>query len=195
MIKINRPVCPNQTALDNGNYKHMDNKAALQNACFDKCMYCESKITHIYYGDVEHIQPKSKYPELEFDWNNLGFVCAKCNGVKKQKYDETTPFINPYTDDPDEHFLAIGVFIKHKRGSERAQITIDENHGIGLNRVQLLERRKERLNAVETSIDSCFRTQNQILKKNALEELRKEANNDMEYSLCIKYLLRGHEIL
>jgi len=195
MIKVNRPICPNPSALSGGNYKHPDNKAALRNASFDKCVYCESKVSHVYYADVEHIKPKEKFPKLEFRWENLGFVCAKCNGIKKDKFDEKTPFINPYEDDPDEHVLFFGAFIKHKKGSERGEITIDESKGIGLNRNELLERRHEKIQSIGKTIDRCFRTTNQQLKENAFEELKKEADQVNEYSLCVKYLLQAHQVL
>ena len=86
MIQLAKPVCPNMAALVGGNYKHPDNKRVLEEVSFGKCIYCEAKVTDVYYGDVEHIKPKLKFPELEFDWDNLGFVCAKCNGEKHDKY-------------------------------------------------------------------------------------------------------------
>jgi len=127
MVKINRPTCPNPTSLSNGNYKHPTNKYALISASHGKCMYCESKVTHVYYGDVEHIQPKAIFPHLEFVWENLGFVCAKCNGIKQDKYDTKIPFINPYTEEPSAHLLALGTLIRQKRGSEKGEITIDKS--------------------------------------------------------------------
>ncbi len=192
MIKLTRPDCPNKIALDAKNYKYPANKEALQKANFDKCMYCESKISHVYYGDVEHIKPKSKFPELEFEWENHGFICARCNGIKKDKFFEDSQFIDPYIEDPEEHILAIGVLIKHKRGSEKGEFTINE---IELNRNELVERRKEKIDALEKAINSCFRTRNESLRNNALETLKKSADQANEYSLCVKYLLLAHKIL
>ena len=72
MIRLVRPTCPHPAALQNGNYKHPRNKQALKDAAFDKCMYCESRISHIDFAHVEHIKPKAedKYPQLAFAWNN-----------------------------------------------------------------------------------------------------------------------------
>ncbi|HAT1956920.1 TPA: HNH endonuclease [Legionella pneumophila] len=192
MIKIHRPPCPNPVALKKENYKHTANKKALADACFDKCMYCESKITQTYYGDIEHIKPKSKFSELEFEWDNLGFICARCNGLKQDKFHQDTPFIDPYKENPEDHVIAIGAFIHHKHGSERGEITISE---IALNRDNLIERRQERIDAINKAIDACFRTKNQVLKANALAELKKESEADKEYSLCIKQLLITQAIL
>jgi uncharacterized protein (TIGR02646 family) len=192
MIKINRPPCPNPKALKT-NYKYPENKEALINASFGKCMYCESKITHIDYGDIEHIKPKSKFPNLEFDWNNLGYACVRCNRKHKQdKFNENNPHINPYEDNPNNHIVAFGSLLHQKQGSEKGEITI---LNIGLNRSSLIEKRNEKINTIQRVINACFRTSDSNLKENALVELKKEAEEDKEFSLCVKSLLKTQGIL
>jgi DNA-directed RNA polymerase subunit RPC12/RpoP len=192
MIKINRLECPNPSALNNKNYKHPDNKKALKKSNHDKCMYCESKISHIDYGDVEHIKPKSKYPELEFEWNNLGYACPKCNRqFKNDTYDEEIPYLNPYDEEPREYIISSGAILFPLQGNERGEITIN---GLGLNRPELLERRYNRIQEIDKAIKACFRASNETIRNKALDELKKEANNDKEYSLAIKSLLKQHNI-
>lgn len=192
MIKIDRPQCPNPTALSGGNYKHEENKATLMNASSEKCMYCESKITHIDYGDVEHIKPKSQFPELKLEWDNLGYACTRCNReYKKDKYVEDTPYVNPYDEEPSEHILASGSFLLQKQGSERGELTIQD---IGLNRPSLIEKRQQKIDEINKSINGCFRTKNETLKENALHELKKEADKDKEYSFSVKSLLTLNNI-
>ncbi|MDD3302863.1 MAG: HNH endonuclease [Candidatus Gracilibacteria bacterium] len=192
MRKINRPPCPNPTALAT-DYKYPQNKEALKNASFGKCMYCESIISHIDYGDIEHIKPKSRFPGLKFEWNNLGYSCTRCNReYKKDKFNEDTPYINPYNEDPNEHIFISGAFVMQKQGSERGELTkID----IGLNRDSLIQNRQEKIDRVQKTVDACYRTSNEALKNDALEALKKEANEDKEYSLCIKYLLKSQDII
>lgn len=194
MIKLNRPPCLHPDALINKNYKHQKNKEALKNASNDKCMYCESKISHTYAGDVEHIKPKAadKFPELEFEWDNHGYCCWKCNSEKSDKYFDGVEFINPYSEEPEHHLYAFGAFIFHKNGSERGDITIRE---IGLNRPELIEKRGSRISEVRKAIDACFKTKSEHLKKLALDELKQEANDDKEYSIVIKALLAANELL
>lgn len=188
MIKLERPKCPYPKALKDGNYKHKTNKEALRQASFDKCMYCESKISHIDFAHVEHIKPKAedKYPELEFVWENLGYVCPKCNNSKLDKYDEDTPYIDPYSENPEKHILASGAFLYHKNGSERGELTISD---IGLNRVDLIEKRHERIQKIIKAITSCYRTRNTTLRDNALDEIKQEMLVDKEYSLIVKTLI------
>jgi len=192
MIKLDRPLCPNPTALSRGDYKHPDNKVALKASTFDKCMYCESKITHIDYGDIEHIKPKSKYPLLKFQWNNLGFSCTRCNRqFKNDNYNESIPFLNPYDEEPSDYIIVNGSMLFPKQGNERGDLSIN---GLGLNRPELIEKRQEKINEIDKAIKACFRTKNKLLRDNALNELKKESNNDKEYSMVIKSLFLNHGI-
>ena len=72
-------------------------KETLIKAQHDKCFLCESKITHIDYGDVEHFRPKKAYCQSEeenlnrpgyfwlaYDWKNLFLACKLCNQRHKR---------------------------------------------------------------------------------------------------------------
>src|SRR5579862_8186359 len=58
-------------ATERRRYAHPEIKDALRTETRGKCAYCESKIAHVAPEHVEHILPKSKRPELTFDWANL----------------------------------------------------------------------------------------------------------------------------
>lgn len=49
-----------------------------------RCAYCriQKKEKHGMTWDVEHILPKSKYPEFLFEPENLAIACKECNGSK-----------------------------------------------------------------------------------------------------------------
>src|SRR5690554_3133173 len=66
-----------------GRYNQRDVKESVKLETNDKCAYCESKVTHVYPGDIEHIIPKSVYPRLSFNWDNLTFGCYWCNNKKR----------------------------------------------------------------------------------------------------------------
>ena len=42
-----------------GKYQHVEVKKALVDMFHEKCAYCESAITHIDYGHIEHFRPKA----------------------------------------------------------------------------------------------------------------------------------------
>ncbi|ENC9862263.1 HNH endonuclease [Klebsiella pneumoniae] len=191
MRRLHRPECPNTTALRN-NYKHPENKLALQQASYGKCMYCESYISNVYFGDVEHIRPKAqdKYPELEFTWTNHGFCCARCNNAKSDQFDEDCPLLDPYSEDPSIHILAFGSLLRNKRGSERGAITIST---IELNRVELVERRAIRINELQNAIDACYRTSSAVVRNTLLTALAHESDPDKEYSMVAAALIEANQ--
>ena len=193
MRQLVRPPCPNPTALAS-DYKYPENKAALIQASHGKCMYCESQVSHVYFGDVEHIKPKAqgRYPELEFTWSNLGYCCARCNGKKKDQYDEECPLIDPYNEAPEAHLFAFGTLLLHKTGSERGAITIQT---VDLNRPELVERRGVRISAVLNAIDACYRTTNATVRKTLLDALEQEGSADKEFSMVAAALLAANQHL
>jgi hypothetical protein len=191
MIRIHRPACPNPQALRT-NYKHPENKAALESASYGKCMYCESYVSHVYFGDIEHIKPKAetKFPHLEFEWTNLGFCCARCNNAKKDQFDENCPLIDPYSEDPGLNLIAFGTIMRHKSGSERGAITIITTD---LNRAELIERRAIRLADLQNALDACYRTTNAPLQQILLQALEAESDSSREFSMFSAALLAANK--
>jgi len=56
-----------------------------QNRC--RCMMCgRSPKNHKIVLHVDHIKPRSQYPELELDINNLQILCEDCNLGKVNYY-------------------------------------------------------------------------------------------------------------
>jgi len=182
MIRLNRPVCPDPNALIT-NYKAAVNKAALQQACFDKCMYCESKIPQTYFGDVEHIRPKAKFPTLEFSWENLGYVCARCNGAKSNEWNDAAPLVDPFGEDPSTHLVGVGPLVIHRNSSARGEYT---EKLLKLNRPDVVERRKERIDQIVNLIDKAARTGDAHLRALIMQEVQRELADDREYAMVAR---------
>src|SRR5438067_4779987 len=86
--------------FDHDIYAHESVKALLLGAQHGKCAFCECKLTHQQYGDVEHFRPKAGYKQkasdplgrpgyywLAYEWNNLLISCTLCNqGFKKNLF-------------------------------------------------------------------------------------------------------------
>jgi uncharacterized protein (TIGR02646 family) len=143
----------------------------------EKCCFCEAKLLHVGYGDVEHYRPKNGFRQsaadtlekpgyywLAYTWSNLLFSCKRCNGGHKRNYfplanhpadrayshhdalaRERPLLLHPAQDDPAAHIrfrraVAVG---RTPRG--RATITL-----CGLNRKQMLERRRTHLAHLES---------------------------------------------
>lgn len=86
-------------SFDRDVYAHSTVKGELINMQHDKCCFCESKISHICYGDVEHFRPKAGWRKsrrsklsrpgyfwLAYSWENLFLCCQSCNQREKRNH-------------------------------------------------------------------------------------------------------------
>lgn len=91
-----------------------------------KCMYCEGTISDVSYLEVEHIRPKSAFPELILCWSNLGPSCRRCNVNKGSYWTESSSLqmLDPYTDPVAEHIAFVGPLAVPANGSSRGENTI-----------------------------------------------------------------------
>ena len=94
-------------------YNHPEIKKALVGMFHGKCAYCESQITAVTYGHIEHFHPKSnsQYVDKTFEWENFLLSCDICNnpqhkGTKFPLAANNTPLLIDPTDgvtDPTTH--------------------------------------------------------------------------------------------
>lgn len=170
-------------------YNNIEVKQALQTESYSKCMYCESKVAHVAYEHIEHIKPKAKdkFPELAFEWENLGLACPVCNMNKSDKYDPSLPLLNPYVDEPSQHLSAVGPYIFAKPGDDRGQLT---EKLLDLNRIELVEQRLERIETIRQMMDSYEKESNAMLKKLLLKEIIEELKKDKAYSFITNSLVK-----
>ncbi|MEL7148393.1 MAG: hypothetical protein AAFO69_18610 [Bacteroidota bacterium] len=155
-------------------------KKQLKNEQHNKCCFCENKdFDDLAYGDVEHFRPKGRYQQKEgdpyafpgyywlaYDWNNLFFSCQICNTSYKRNYfpiadparrqkshhhpEETIDevlLIDPSKENPEQH---IGFREEVPYGkTPKGEASIE---GFGLDRIELNEKRKRHLMAVEKNM-------------------------------------------
>lgn len=133
-------------------YNQKDVKAQLKKETQEKCAYCESRVTVVAHGDIEHVTPKSIEPEQTFEWENLTFACQICNQHKSAKQG----IFDPYNDPVREFAFFASPFLSGK--SLKSKKTIIE---LDLNRPELIEDRTAHigefgraLEAIENATDS-----------------------------------------
>jgi hypothetical protein len=56
--------------------------------CGRACMCCGAKPKDGIILHVDHVKPRSKYPQLELDINNLQILCEDCNLGKSNIYED-----------------------------------------------------------------------------------------------------------
>jgi len=74
MIKIDRNENPIFTNYDEDSVKH-----SLKIDFFKKCYLCEEVTRHF---EADHFYPQKYYPHLINSYDNLFYICQKCNKVK-----------------------------------------------------------------------------------------------------------------
>jgi hypothetical protein len=169
-----------QFSFDAKIYGHKTVKDALIKAQHDKCFLCESKITHISHGDVEHFRPKAAYRQsandtlhtgyywLAYEWSNLFLACQLCNQVfkknlfplsnptaratshKKSLNKEKPLYLDPSVDHPEQHISFRREVPFPINGSERGKATITD---LGLTRPKLNEKRFEHYRLLQSLYD------------------------------------------
>jgi len=111
-IKLKKPV----RAFSGERWKsNASNKKRLVEDFDHRCAYCDDhdRYTGGYNSyHVEHFAPKEKFPELEYDYNNLLYSCPYCNISKSNKWisndasvcvENDKGFVDPCTDDYYNH--------------------------------------------------------------------------------------------
>jgi 5-methylcytosine-specific restriction endonuclease McrA len=169
-------------------YRHPAVKSSIVRETSGKCAYCESKITHVYWGDVEHIKPKTRFPELRLKYDNLTFACAICNNNKAEYWSDEAPILDPYADIPVDHLVGLGPLLWHRGGSAQGQRTIDL---LDLNRNGLRERRFECIQRLSPLVDRYKREPDGPIKEALAMQLRHETADSNEFALAIRSFLRA----
>lgn len=177
MEKLEAGESPSKS--EKGRYNHTDIKQALIAETHGKCAYCESKIRHITYGDIEHIVPKSDNPSKWFCWQNLTVACDVCNTNKSKAPVDGESFIDPYDVDPEQRFWQVGSMVYAKPGCDAAALT---ERLLDLNRIDLIERRSERLSNLFKMLNNVARCQDPELKRLLWEEFTLGSQSDKEYA-------------
>jgi hypothetical protein len=121
--------------LDTAHYAPPEAKMQLYIEHYGKCAYCETRIVHSQYGDVEHFRPKlgvevvnkegsieratAGYYWLAFQWQNLLLSCGSCNQEYKKNSFGMLP--DAEVSDAEESYPGHGPLeIPHSRPAEFA---------------------------------------------------------------------------
>ncbi|MGF1463762.1 MAG: HNH endonuclease [Maricaulaceae bacterium] len=166
-------------------YNQKDVKEQLRRETKDKCAYCESRVTVVAHGDIEHVTPKSVKPEHTFEWNNLTFACQICNQNKSDKEN----IFDPYNDSMTEIvFLAPPYLIGRSIQTQRTIIQLD------LNRPALIEDRVAHTKDFSLALEAIDREQNDELRTLLISQLERELDyGEAEYILMKRSLLDGYK--
>lgn len=149
------------------------------------CAYCEGKFEDNSYAQIDHFKPKSLFPELCFDYNNMNYSCEKCNNFKSNKFDKK--LINPTEDNPEEHLKFDGVYLVplDERGLKTLEI-------LGINNENRLENKKNRYEDIRSKIEAVtnfleYSYDNRDKINNFLKLMIEQNIEDLENAVNPKY--------
>ncbi len=125
-------------------------RSALGNRSADICWYCERQCEPASEASgkaatVDHFKPRSRCPELVYEWTNWVFSCRRCNGDNKQDKWPPLGYVDPSGSDdqerPEQYFdydVLTGEIVPHPAlqgdAKRRAETTIDD---LGLNKLDV----------------------------------------------------------
>lgn len=206
-------------SFDSKIYGNKTVKEALIKAQHDKCFLCESKITHIAFGDVEHFRPKAGshqgagsplqkpgYYWLAYEWSNLFLACQLCNQLFKKNL---FPLANPSARAIShrqrvarEQTLFIDPSVENPEAhiSFRKEVPYPINNSpqgkatitdLGLKRQKLNEKRLELYERLELLYLIAFRTPAIPESKRAKDLLAKAVLDNAEYASMARAAIKA----
>lgn len=162
--------------------KHMlENEQKIDDKSY--CPYCEMIISSENNDlkedkkcHIEHIKPKSKFPNLAFDYRNFLTSCSDkntCGHCKQSDWDNKL-FINPIEENPEEYFsysIRTGKIIPKKEAGLEYEKAIKTIEILNLNENKLCDYRKSYINQILNSIKNSRNDDEKIEIINYFDEL------------------------
>jgi len=147
------------------------------------CNYCEMRLDNV--AQVEHVQPKSKVPELALSWSNFLLACGYCNSTKSNKDIDLETDIFPDIDNPLMSIKTNGVSLEVRRDAP------DEHQEMGRKFLSLVGRDRNPLNDSEDRWSARFDAYESI--KEALDIFSRHSNNEgIREAIVLAALGHGH---
>jgi len=164
-------------------YAHKQVKEQLASMSYNKCFYCETKLTGGVSSEVDHQIEVSVDKTLAFEWENLYLCCSSCN--KKMKHNEIPiqDALDPCRNTEEEikkHLTFDNEIIQAKKGSPLGLKTI-QKYRLNKNEVE-----KRRLR----SIKNFYKLLTQIQAKQNSEKrdyLTEDEKHDLLYFKSVQH--------
>lgn len=199
--------------FDSKIYGHKKVKQKLIEAQHDKCCFCESKIRHISYGDVEHFRPKGGvrqtprgplgkpgYYWLAYEWSNLFLSCQLCNQRFKgnlfplenpreraishhDDIDAEKPRFISPAEDPEQYIAFRKEVAYAIDDNSRGNATIE---ALGLNRDKLLSRRFGYFAILQLIQETATLGLPKSLRKKAKTQITKCTQSSSQYASMVR---------
>lgn len=180
---------------DNSKYGHKDIRDRLNSCSFNKCFYCESKLTGAL-REIDHYVEVSIDRSLAYEWNNLYLSCSNCNDKLDHNTIPISEALNPCVDS-DEDIQRCLTFenecISFLPNSTKGRKTIRK---FRLDSDLLDLKRSKWLNKLATSaieIDNNMKMEGRTVPtEEEKNTIRRFMQKDQPYSLMCKIYIKKH---
>lgn len=139
-------------------YNQPDVRKALEEMYGGYCCYCDASVGEVAHEHIEHRKPKSIFPELAFQWENLHLSCPKCNMAKGNDFDDADPILDPTEDRPISDHLT---YDEPERGDDGLYCRAESKRGATTIKQANLDRSKLRRSRLDVYL-STLKVTNQI---------------------------------
>lgn len=161
---------PGPSDLSKNIYNSPQIVSELRRIFNDKCYLCERK--GLIDAEVEHFIPHGNKEELKYGWDNLFYVCSRCNSIKSDTHID----LLDCTSDKINVFEEIKHFAYECAAGRVSVIASSENPDPKvINTVRLL--------------DLCFNSVNTGHRETAKEFLLEEIQIELEYFIKLRRVL------
>ena len=176
-------------------------KKPLLNSANNKCAYCECALNiQDSYMEVEHFEDKDNNADKVVEWDNLLPSCKRCNGSKSTHDVITTPILNPYIDEPKEHFKLKNYRVKHKtaKGYESIGVCdLNNSEKVVIVRFKIGNKLEDTIENAQEKWDLYYierttRRKNKFI--NIIKSLLRKCQVDSKYSATTSTILHSSDI-
>ena len=173
----NIPKQQRETILSH--YRHRDIVNALAASSHSKCAFCECMPQQGGYIEIDHFLPKSLYPDLTFEWNNLLPICKNCNVAKSDHDTRLLPIIDPSQKDPAAlltyNFLTLCPITgtgEEQLAARTIEVCCLNSSRLYKERANILQATTEYMDTLQEAICSVKASTTDLQKKRRLRNLR-----------------------
>lgn len=192
--KYEEKLAKNPKARPDGTkYGHKDIRDTLNSCSFNKCFYCESKLTDVL-SEIDHYIEVSIDHSKAFDWDNLYLSCSNCNDKIDHNAIPVTEALNPCVDSDEEiqkHITFEKECICSQPGSDKGLKTIQkfklDSDVLDLRRSKWLTK----LATIAIHIDNVMKSEDRTIPTEEEKNIiRRFMQIDQPYSLMCEIYIR-----
>jgi uncharacterized protein (TIGR02646 family) len=186
-------LASNKDRPHNSQYGHPEIQTALYSSSYNKCYYCERELLQVP-SEIDHFIEVNEDKTLAFKWENLYLSCGNCNDKLPNRDYPVTSVIDPCSTTQSIIENNLTFYSNIIKSRNNTQFSLDTITKYRLNSKVLNTARSTMLIFFYDKLSELYRKKDaeRRLRFNddELEFITSFANNDSQFSLMFKVLLK-----